>query len=554
MRSINLFFIVLSSLVFFVFFEFYLVSGYDLLNDSSLSLYIPFDANNEGIALDQSGNGNNGIVNGAIWTANGKFGGSLEFDGINDYLSIKDSVLDLNFPGKNGSYTRDFSIIVWIKPDIAGYKIIAAKGEESVKSFDLALSENGFLIARVYDEKGFEMRIFGGTILKIGDWNQAAFVYDFVDVRNSIMRLYVNGILDAIRTDTIGPVGGSNADFFIGSSGLFGHENFYSGVVDEVMVFRRALWDGEIQVIYDNRTADIKVEPTKNCPIGYYVDENGCSYAGECNPYYVCSNSVPCKDGKREITCEDIACGFPSSNKVIECGTEFCVPEYNCTPWTDCVQDISTRKCVDLHECNNNIDRPIEAVVCESLLNVSLSPNDCIPNIQCDGWEECKYSDETGAVLRGAVRFYGLKKRYCRDLNACVQNYLDITPCESFVSLRFVSEAQLSPGEESCEKDLLTLYLKDKDVPVSSIDLDSWEKGKLDTKFIQSHVNYCSYCFDAVKNFNEEGIDCGGNCKQCVPEKEEPIGLILIILLASIIVLSVIFIGKNRGFFIRNRT
>ena len=42
-------------------------------------------------ATDVSGNGRHGIISGATWTAAGRFGGALAFDGVNDWVTIPDN-------------------------------------------------------------------------------------------------------------------------------------------------------------------------------------------------------------------------------------------------------------------------------------------------------------------------------------------------------------------------------------------------------------------------------------------------------------------------------
>ncbi len=55
----------------------------------SLVLSFPFDEGSETTAIDSSGYGNNGVVNGAMYTTR-KAGYALAFDG-NDYVSVADS-------------------------------------------------------------------------------------------------------------------------------------------------------------------------------------------------------------------------------------------------------------------------------------------------------------------------------------------------------------------------------------------------------------------------------------------------------------------------------
>ena len=78
--------------------------------NNGLVAYYPFNGN----ANDESGNGNNGNVNGAILTndRNGNSNKAYAFDGVDDYISV---------PGSNSiSIQTNFSSSVWIYMDGGG--------------------------------------------------------------------------------------------------------------------------------------------------------------------------------------------------------------------------------------------------------------------------------------------------------------------------------------------------------------------------------------------------------------------------------------------------
>ena len=71
---------------------------------------------------DASANGNGGtLVNGPAWTAAGKYGGAINFDGANDYVRVADSAsLDL---GRTGT------VEAWVKLDtLSRWQSVVAKG------------------------------------------------------------------------------------------------------------------------------------------------------------------------------------------------------------------------------------------------------------------------------------------------------------------------------------------------------------------------------------------------------------------------------------------
>ena len=70
---------------------------------------------------DLSGNNNHGTLsNGPVWTAAGKYGGALTFDGTNDLVAINDAPsLDL---------TSGMTLEAWVKPaTVTGWRTVILK-------------------------------------------------------------------------------------------------------------------------------------------------------------------------------------------------------------------------------------------------------------------------------------------------------------------------------------------------------------------------------------------------------------------------------------------
>jgi hypothetical protein len=72
-----------------------------------------FDEGAGTTTADASGNGNDGTINGATWTNDGKFGSALQFDGDNDFVRVLDNAsLDL---------TEEVTVEAWIRGQGAGF-------------------------------------------------------------------------------------------------------------------------------------------------------------------------------------------------------------------------------------------------------------------------------------------------------------------------------------------------------------------------------------------------------------------------------------------------
>ena len=91
-------------------------------NDKIVLLY-KFDDEVEGTVKDVSGQGNHGTVTDSEWTADGKSGGAIEFNGSSSSIEIPHSN-SLNIGGD------EISIIAWYKPNSfpGGHPPIARKG------------------------------------------------------------------------------------------------------------------------------------------------------------------------------------------------------------------------------------------------------------------------------------------------------------------------------------------------------------------------------------------------------------------------------------------
>jgi hypothetical protein len=67
-----------------------------------------------------------------------------------------------------------------------------------------------------------------------------------------------------------------------------------------------------------------------------------------------------------------------------------------------------------------------------------------------------------------------------------------------------------------CNEDYLNIYEGDKLVArVKESEISKFNKiNKI--SYTDKLPDYCSYCFDGIKNYDEEEIDCGGSCPDCV--------------------------------------
>jgi len=188
---------------------------------NNLVAYWPFDND----ISDKSGNGNNGINDGATFVS-GKINEGLSFDG-NDNMVVS-GVSSLN-PSK-------VTLEAWVKNSgtPGTYKYITGKyylGDRG--SYALYTSGSGGLRFYISHTAGFVASPDAGTGIWDGNWHHIAGTYDGAKVR-----LYVDGVEVGSGTVTTKSIAYNANDLYIGS---YGSGFYWKGIIDEVKIYNRAL-------------------------------------------------------------------------------------------------------------------------------------------------------------------------------------------------------------------------------------------------------------------------------------------------------------------------
>jgi hypothetical protein len=214
---------------------------------SGLVLSLNLDTVTGGIVTDASGNNYNGTVRGALPVA-GKRGGALQFDGVDDWVTITDttgSALDL---------TTGMTLVAWVNPTtLAGWDTIILKERGAGNlSYGLYAHDGGNVaggqavpaayIRQVPVASTANMAVRGNSALPVGVWTHAAVTYEA-----GVMRLFLNGEQVAEQvTATAGNLVQGNGALRIGGNAAWAGE-FFRGLIDEVHVYNRALSELEIE-------------------------------------------------------------------------------------------------------------------------------------------------------------------------------------------------------------------------------------------------------------------------------------------------------------------
>jgi hypothetical protein len=225
-------------------------SGPDVITDG---LVLSLDAGNSrsypgsGTTwTDLSGNGNNGtLINGP--TFDNSNGGSIVFDGVNDYVSVPNSSL-LN------PNTGSFSIIVWANSDPSsggdGWDLwVAKRGSNSSNGYYLGTSTPGakFVVgntANVRTDTDFISYSFN-------TWSMFAGILNVQNNSQTVIR-----VSDFLTSSTT-PAGGTYSNTNILSIGAdFGQGQYYvNGRIAMVLIYNKALSNAELSQNFNSTRA-----------------------------------------------------------------------------------------------------------------------------------------------------------------------------------------------------------------------------------------------------------------------------------------------------------
>jgi prepilin-type N-terminal cleavage/methylation domain-containing protein len=186
-----------------------------------------------GDALDSSGNGNNGAVNGAVPTT-GATGAA------NTAYSFASSAVAQNIIAPVSSSTGPTTYLAWVKPSA----LPAEKSTiiESVSPYGnyMSLNTDASLVSYRYGITPAGYQSSGAGTIVLNQWYLTAVTWDGANVK-----LYINGVLN----NTVAATGTGLAS----SSLLIGAESAarqFVGSIDDVRIYNRALSSTEIAALY----------------------------------------------------------------------------------------------------------------------------------------------------------------------------------------------------------------------------------------------------------------------------------------------------------------
>jgi parallel beta-helix repeat protein len=216
--------------------------------------YWRFDTEQSGITPDSAGR-NDGIVEGAVFTSDGRLDGAYRFNGAGSHIMVPDSSsLDLQ---------SGITIAAWVQlaSPVAKAKLVSKSVPGKDNPWEL------FALDTDADGNGLRLFISNGNVddycevssgthrLQLNTWNHVTGTYD-----GSQMTLYINGEEVASAAGDI-PIGANNEPLLIGT---YGEEiswgTHLDGWLDDLRLYGRALTEEEVCALflYDGSTESLK--------------------------------------------------------------------------------------------------------------------------------------------------------------------------------------------------------------------------------------------------------------------------------------------------------
>ena len=226
-----------------------LVSTASLATDfpQGLLIHFPFyQPASGGVVTDRTVRRHNGLATGTKWTNAGKTGGACEFTATNDCILITNS------PSLN---TTQMTVAVWFKTSKTGPagSIVIEKGMGAGYALTIVGQSNGAANSGKLCFSVNGHAALSDTNVTDGAWHHCAATYD-----GGTARLYVDGVLQRQTTLWRADISANTNDLTIGinrsNPASEDKSSSFAGVIDEVMIFNRAVSGNEVKAVVASAT------------------------------------------------------------------------------------------------------------------------------------------------------------------------------------------------------------------------------------------------------------------------------------------------------------
>jgi hypothetical protein len=198
-----------------------------------------------------------------------------------------------------------------------------------------------------------------------------------------------------------------------------------------------------------------------------------------------------------------------------------CIEDWYCR-WTPCNEEgiKYSFDCIDRNLCKTTINLPYEKI-CE-----------CFPDFKCAEWSDCNPNYKLIDILNGKISYDFSKKRLCEDNVGCESTFIESKNCvikvpvratisewcfEEYIELREIPSNNLVSRMKKYSEGSLAEFSIIQNQSSDIINFEISGGKKVDVNLVIGEFEgFCAYCYDGVKNYDEEEVDCGGsNCPPC---------------------------------------
>jgi hypothetical protein len=226
---------------------------------------------NTGKVDDISGQNNTGqLINMSTTTSPtpGKIGQALKFNGSSSYVSVPDST--------SLSLTSTFSFTAWVKPSVTGTRVIMTRNS-SPNQDDIQFDGSGNLYYRQYPAGGNGFAFSTAAAVPTGVWTHVSITYN---ASSNVMSFYINGAFVESHSPSATLLIEHN---LINVGADKGQQDFlpFSGLMDDVRIYNRALSPTEVQALYNIGVANVAHSNTTALSsglVGYWTFDGGATH------------------------------------------------------------------------------------------------------------------------------------------------------------------------------------------------------------------------------------------------------------------------------------
>ena len=208
-----------------------------VLPTEGLVAHWDFDDGSGNVLRDSSGHGTDGTVMGAAWVESDS-GCALKFDGVDDYVDCG--------AGDNLNIEAGGAVVLWFRPEaLQGALVARTTGPEQVdRRLLAAFKQRGTArLFQYYLTDGEQYHHGNLQLPKLNAWSHLAMTFD-----GEVVNLYQDGVLTATTPQNLTPKL-ADIPLMIGR-GIGLDEGFFKGLIDELLIYNRALSHDDIIALY----------------------------------------------------------------------------------------------------------------------------------------------------------------------------------------------------------------------------------------------------------------------------------------------------------------